>query len=92
MRKTAFGDTVIESADDDLGEAIMDHEAGTIYAPIRKDDMGDGGPETKGKFFFEIMENESGEEVASSDPIFDDAQAARKYLTGWLPNADIQVG
>ena len=83
MRQTMFGDTVIENAKDDLGEAIVDHEAGTIHAVIREDEPG--------KFSFEIMENENGEGVASSDAFFGDINTARTYLRGWLPSADIQV-
>ena len=82
MRKTAFGDLVIESVEDDLGEVTADHEAGTIYATILFDDTGD--------YYFEIMENESGDEVAKSEAIFETSSDARIYLGGWLPASDIQ--
>ena len=84
MRKTMFGDTVIESTDDDLGlvEAFqMADDA--IYAVIRADEEGTG------KFNFEVMENESGVTVVSSDPIFGSVLDARAYLRGWVK--DIQV-
>lgn len=82
MRKTMFGDTVIDSKDDDLGEALVD--AGEeIHAVIREDE------DEPGKFYFEIMNNDDGEPVASSDPIFQDEQEARDYLNGFI--SDIQT-
>ena len=84
MRKTMFGDTVIESAEDDMGliEALQD-AGDDIYAVVRANEDGSG------KYDFEIMNNEDGEVIISSDPIFDSQDAAKAYLRGWV--SDIQV-
>lgn len=84
MRTTVFGDTVIESDKDDMGlvEALQD-AGDNVYAVIREPD------EETGKYDFEVMKNESGETVVSSDPIFDTQDAARTYLRGWI--RDIQT-
>lgn len=81
MRQTAFGDTVIETVEDDMGAEV--DLCGT-YATIREDDD-DGG------FYFEIQDNESGESIASSDSFFESADAVRSYLRGWYDHADIQT-
>ena len=79
MRKTMFGDQIIESVDDDLGLVEAFQNVGSeIYAVIRADE------ESTGKFDFEIMENASGETVVSSDPIFGSVLDARAYLRGWV--------
>ncbi len=83
MRKTMFNDTIIESVDDDLGLVDAFQDAGDeIYAVIQRD------TEDPSKFYFEVMENESGEAVASSDPIFGSVLDTRAYLRGWVK--DIQ--
>jgi len=83
MRKTMFGDQIIESTDDDLGSVEAFQEAGgEIYAVIREDEEGSG------MYDFEVMENESGEVVVSSDPIFKTQEEARDYLRQYV--SDIQ--
>ena len=83
MRRTQFGDWIIESTDDDLDtiEAFQE-EDGDVYALIYKE--GD----TSGMFFFDVLRNDDGELVASSDSIFDSQDAAETYLKNWL--TDIQ--
>lgn len=82
MRTNFFGDSIIESESDDLGDILL--EAGDeVYAVVRSNEG-----EESGKFDFEIMLNESGEIVASSDPIFDNQEAAGDYLRRWI--TDVQ--
>ncbi len=84
MRTTMFGDTVIESENDDLGLVEALQEAGDdVCAVIR------AAEEESGKFDFEIMNNDDGEVIVSSEPIFDSQDDAKKYLRGWVK--DIQV-
>lgn len=79
MRKTMFGDVIIESADDDLGEVDALQDAGDeIYAAVRPCEEGSG------KFSFEVMHNEDGEVIVSSEPIFDSPRAIRAYLQGYV--------
>ena len=83
MRTTMFGDTVIDSTKDDLGLVEDLQEAGDeIYAVIRESE------DTPGMYDFEVLQNEDGEMVVSSDPIFDSRDAVRRYLSGWV--SDIQ--
>lgn len=82
MRRTAFGDIVIENTDDDLGEALMEDNA--VYASIQQDEDG-------GAFYFDIQRNDDGEQVASSESIFASVDDAKKYIGSWLPLKDIQV-
>lgn len=87
MRKTIFGNTIIENITDDLGLVEEFQEAGDdIYAIVRLDEE-----EPSGKCYFEIMHNEDGEMITSSEPIFDDWDDARQYLKGYGVN-DIQDG
>ena len=80
MRKTAFGDPIIESKDDDLGLVEALQEAGDeIYAIVRKDEEGSD------KFYFEILTNAEGTELVSSEPIFDDEDDVRLPGTAWTP-------
>lgn len=74
-----FGDTIIENTEDDLGniEAFQD-ASGEIYAVIRLDEEGSG------MYEFEVMRNDDGEGIVSSDPIFATAQDAVGYLSGWV--------
>ena len=84
MRTTMFGDKVIESVDDDLGlvEALQEEGPENVYAVVRADEEGSG------LFDFEVMRNDDGEAIVSSDPIFESQQAARDYLRGWV--SDVQ--
>lgn len=79
-----FGDKVIESVDDDLGlvEALQETD-GEVYAIIRADE------DKSGKFYFDVLMNDDGQEIVTSDPIFDSQDAARAYLKGWV--SDIQL-
>jgi hypothetical protein len=82
MRISMFGDVIIESAEDDLGSVETLQDAGTsIYAIVRLDD-------TSGLYDFEVMRNDDGRGVVSSDPIFETSQDAAAYLDGWVE--DIQ--
>ncbi len=73
MRRTMFGDPVIEETTDDLFLLEELQEAGDkIYAVVRE--------EEPGKFAFEIQHNESGESIVTSDSIFLTVQTAREYL------------
>lgn len=82
MRTSMFGDTIIESAEDDLGGVEALQEAGSaIYAIVRLDGE-------SGLYDFEVMRNDDGEGVVSSDPIFETSQDAAGYLDGWVD--DIQ--
>lgn len=84
MRTTAFGDTVIESLDDDLGlvEALQESEG--CYALVRADEEGSS------HFYFEIMDNESGEPIVTSESIFVDFAAAKGYLKGYVSDVQLQ--
>lgn len=85
MRITAFGDAIVESTKDDMGLVEALQEAGDeIYAVVRADE------ERSDKFTFEILRNDNGEILVSSDPIFNSHQDARAYLRGWV--SDIQRG
>ena len=85
MRNTAFGDPIIESTADDLGSVLPEDCEGAdgIHAIIREDD------DVPGKFNFAILTNEDGEEIATSESIFDTADDARSYLKDWI--TDIQT-
>ena len=85
MRTTAFGDVVIESAEDDLGEAFMrlDVDPEDCFGEITEVDPG--------KFAIEVRTNEDGDEVASSDEFFTSVDDARKYLRGWLTSITAHV-
>ncbi len=85
MRRTTFGDFIVESETDDMGNAIMDHEIGDIYAVVQEDE------EVAGKFSFEVLENQNGNQVVSSEAIFASADDALKYLSGWLRLESIQM-
>lgn len=78
MRKSLFGDWIVESKDDDLGDALMD--AGTeIYAELMEDTASNPG-----MWAFEVRNNEDGECVVMSDPIFASRQDARAYVRQWV--------
>ena len=81
MKQTRFGDTIIESTDDDLS-AFVDLEG--AYAIVKEDS-------DTGKFMFEILDNEDGENRATSEPIFKDAEAVDDYLFKWLQPSEIQL-
>jgi hypothetical protein len=78
-----FGDTIIEDAGEDMGvvEAFM-NAGSEVYAVIRLDEEGSG------MYEFEVMRNDDGEGIISSDPIFATSQDAAGYLNGWV--TDIQ--
>lgn len=77
MRITAFGDAIVESTKDDMGLVEALQETGDeIYAVVRADEEGSD------KFTFEILRNDNGEVLISSDPIFNGHQDARAYLRG----------
>ncbi|MEE8372805.1 MAG: hypothetical protein V3R87_03605 [Dehalococcoidia bacterium] len=79
MRQTAFGDVIIESETDDLGSVEALRDAGDeIYAVIRPCEEGSG------KFSFEVLHNADGEEIVSSEAIFDSPRAIRAYLQGYV--------
>lgn len=83
MRRTMFGDTIIEDTNDDLGSVEALWDAGDeIYAVIRLDDEGSG------MYGFEVIRNDDGEGIVSSEPIFTTSQDAAGYLHGWV--SDIQ--
>lgn len=83
MRRTAFGDPVIESTEDDLGLLDDLQDAGEdIYATVSED---------AGKFYFEVMHNDDGEGIVSSDPIFDTKEAARDYLQPLVSDVQFNV-
>lgn len=83
MRKTMFGDTIIESSEDDLGSVEAFQDAGDeIYAVIRLDEEGSG------MYGFEVMRNDDGEGIVSSEPIFATSREAASYLNEWV--IDIQ--
>lgn len=84
MRTTIFGDMVIEDVKDDMGEVeVLQLAEDEVYAIIRLDD------EESGMYFFEVMQNEDGEQLVSSEPIFATIQDAKDYLKGFV--TDIQV-
>lgn len=84
MRETMFSDTIIESVEDDLGsiEAFQDAGSDEIYAIVRLDEEGSG------MYEFEVIRNDDGETIVSSDPIFATPNDAANYLHGWV--VDIQ--
>ena len=86
MRQNAFGDYRIDSPNDDLGSIIdvfeVDHS--DVYATIYYD-------AEKEKWSFEVLTSEEGNEVASSDTIFESEQAARVYLGQWLDPDTIET-
>lgn len=84
MRETMFGDTIIETIKDDLGlvESLQLAED-EVYAVIRLDET-----EGSGLYYFEVMHNEDGDTIASSEPIFATVQDAKDYLKGFV--TDIQ--
>ena len=78
-----FGDYIVESDKDDLGEALLEVESDDLYASIE--------PGEDGGFHFNILNNGDGQSVAMSDEFFETADAARKYLNGWLAPDRIDV-
>lgn len=74
MRKSVFGDFIVESVDDDMGEALMDHDTGDLYALVTKED---------GKYAFEIQNSDDGESVVTSEAIFETAHDAKVYLVSF---------
>ena len=79
MRTTTFGDTIIESTEDDLSEVVeLGLMGDEVHAVIRLDEEGSG------KYDFEVVRNDDGESVVSSDPIFATRQDAATYLDGWV--------
>jgi len=77
VRTTTFGGTVIERLEDDLGAVEVLEEAGkkNVYAVVRKDEYG-----SDNLFYFEVMRNDDGEVLVSSDPVFRDKSTIRRYL------------
>lgn len=86
MRQNAFGDYRIDSPDDDLGSVIdsFDVEHSHVYATVYQDT-------DKEKWSFEVLTSDEGEEVASSDAIFESAEAVRNYLEQWLDPDTIEI-
>ena len=77
-----FGDFIVTSVEDDLGEAFMmsrlDPE--DCYAMITDD------------FAVEILGNVNGEKVCgTTDGLFTDLNAAEKWAKSWVNNIDVNV-
>ncbi len=84
MRKTIFGDTVIEDVKDDIGEVeALQLAEDEVYAVIGLDE------DESGMYFFEVMQNKNGNQIVCSEPIFATIQDAKDYLKGFV--TDIQV-
>lgn len=80
MRRTMGFEQVVDSIEDDLANVsgFLDN-MDDCYAVILKDDA---------RYYFDLLTNEDGEPIVSSDPIFETEQAVRDYLKGWV--SDIQ--
>jgi len=83
MRRSMFGDFIIESDQDDLGEALLEVDPDDLYASIE--------PGEEGGFCFNIRNNDDDQSVAMSDEFFETTDAARKYLAGWLAPDRVDV-
>ena len=86
MRQNAFGDYRIDSPNDDLGSIIdsCDVSHSDVYAMVHYD-------AEKEKWAFEVLTSDEGDEVASSDAIFESELAVCKYLGQWLDQDVIDV-
>lgn len=72
MRKNAFDEYVIESADDDLSIALADIKV-PYHAVVGYDDVEKG-------FYFDILEDDGDEQFTSSEAVFETADATKAYL------------
>jgi hypothetical protein len=82
MRQSMFNDWWVDKLDDDPGEIIAE-AGGDIFASVLEDE------DEPGKFWFEVKENESGDNVLSSDSLFDSAEAARDWIKQYV--SDVQM-
>lgn len=89
MRYTTFGDPILESIDDDLSVVLRDYDSDEIYARVMVDEVlhSDGTP----RWCFDVMTNEDGDSVATSESIFTSEKTCRDYLRTWLAAKDIQT-
>lgn len=77
MRRSMFGDFIVESAEDSLYDAFMDFdEDAEFFAMIEQD------PDENNLWFFTIQEVEMSEQVATSEAIFTSEDTIRDYLRG----------
>lgn len=86
MRVSGFGNYIVEDTKDDLADAFYNAEtdANECYASIS--DGADGG------FVVEIMNNEDGEVVASTDDgLFTDLEAAKTWARSWVSDVQTNV-
>lgn len=86
MRRSMFGDYIVEGKEDDLGEAFMMAEVDPDECYALISDEGEEG------ISIEFFGGENGEEVCSTDPEhlpFTDVAAAKQWARTWVP--DVQT-
>lgn len=85
MKKNAFGDDRVDSANDDLGDYfdMRGIDASEVQTEISE------APD--GKWAFEIRTSVEGDEVISSLEVFESEEAIRGYLKQWIDPDTIEV-
>jgi len=76
-----FGDYIVESIEDDIGEAFITADVDPEQCYARIDECEDG-------FDVEIMRSDDGEAIVATDPIFDSVAAARDWAKGWVKDVE----
>lgn len=77
MRTNMFGQHVVDSAEDDLGDWLAKES-------IEPSDVNAEIAATDGKWGFEIRTNDDGDEVIGSLEVFESEEAVRDYLKQWI--------
>lgn len=87
MRTNMFGEYIIDSEDDSLGDylGLCETDPADVYAQVYTPTV------TDQKWSFEVLTKEDGKEIIKSAEMFDNEEALRKYLTQWLDNDDIEL-